>query len=249
MGLLHRCESQRYKFSSGGFDLQNFLCILLKFRSQFYNLNTNQNHLLFPPDLDYGYSYIMYFKDGIKMDITLINLKDLNRYFSDSDGLVKILVDKDNLVIQEIVPDDSNYWLKKPTEREFYDCCNEFWSVSTYVAKGVFRREILFALDHFNNILRPELLRMISWYIGFNRGFDFSLGKNYKFINKYLTDKEFNMFLATFEMNGYRKTYQSFKLCCELFKYYSNKVSCLGNYNYPNYEKNIENFIRNNYEN
>lgn len=45
---------------------------------------------LFPPDLDYGYSYIMYFKDGIKMDITLINLKDLNRYFSDSDGLVKI---------------------------------------------------------------------------------------------------------------------------------------------------------------
>lgn len=204
---------------------------------------------LFPPDLDYGYSYIMYFKDGIKMDITLINLKDLNRYFSDSDGLVKILVDKDNLVIQEIVPDDSNYWLKKPTEREFYDCCNEFWSVSTYVAKGVFRREILFALDHFNNILRPELLRMISWYIGFNKGFDFSLGKNYKFINKYLTDKEFNMFLATFEMNGYRKTYQSFKLCCELFKYYSNKVSCLGNYNYPNYEKNIENFIRNNYEN
>ena len=84
---------------------------------------------------------------------------------------------------------------------------------------------------------------MISWYIGFNRGFDFSLGKNYKFINKYLTDKEFNMLLATFEMNGYRKTYQSFKLCCELFKYYSNKVSCLGNYNYPNYEKNIENFM------
>ncbi|HDK4269776.1 TPA: aminoglycoside 6-adenylyltransferase, partial [Staphylococcus aureus] len=30
---------------------------------------------------------------------------------------------------------------------------------------------------------------------------------------------------------------------------YSNKVSCLGNYKYPNYEKNIENFIRNNYEN
>ena len=90
---------------------------------------------------------------------------------------------------------------------------------------------------------------MMSWYIGFNKGFDFSLGKNYKFINKYLTDKEFNMFLATFEMNGYKKTYQSFKLCCELFKYYSNKVSCLGNYNYPNYEKNIENFIRNNYEN
>lgn len=110
---------------------------------------------LFPPDLDYGYSYIMYFKDGIKMDITLINLKDLNRYFNDSDGLVKILVDKDNLVTKEIVPDDSNYWLKKPTEREFHDCCNEFWSVSTYVAKGVFRREILFALDHFNNILRP----------------------------------------------------------------------------------------------
>ena len=64
------------------------------------------------------------------------------------------------------------YYIKCPTERKFDDCCNEFWNVATYVSKGLLRGEILFAIDHMNEVLRHELLRMISWYVGTEKGFN-----------------------------------------------------------------------------
>jgi aminoglycoside 6-adenylyltransferase len=47
------------------------------------------------------------------------------------------LVDKDKRIKGKMVSSDNKYWTKKPTEREFVDCCNEFWNVSAYVAKGI----------------------------------------------------------------------------------------------------------------
>lgn len=145
---------------------------------------------LYPSELGNWFSYIMYFNDGIKIDLTLIPLNELDDYLSNSDGLMEILIDKDNRINKKIDPSDKKYWIKKPSEQEFDDCCNEFWNVSAYVAKGLLRKELFFALDHFNQILRPELLRMMSWEVGIREGFNFSIGKNYKFINNYLPKAE-----------------------------------------------------------
>ena len=65
---------------------------------------------------------------------------------------MEVLLDKDGSS-NEMVANDRHYWIKKPTEREFDDCCNEFWMVSTYVVKGLARKEILFAIDHLNELL------------------------------------------------------------------------------------------------
>lgn len=86
--------------------------------------------------------------------------------------------------------------------RQFDDCCNEFWNVSTYVVKGLARNEILFAIDHLNGIARPNLLRMMTWQIGSERGYTFSVGKNYKFINHYLPKKDWEALLSTFAQHG-----------------------------------------------
>src|SRR5699024_12825646 len=88
------------------------------------------------------FSYIMYFNDIIKIELTLIPLMVLDDYLTNSDGLDEILIDKDNRINEKIVPRDKKYWIKKPSEREFDDCCNEFWNVSAYVAKGLLRKEL-----------------------------------------------------------------------------------------------------------
>lgn len=119
---------------------------------------------LFPPE-EKGFSYIMLFDDGVKIDLTLLPVSMLEEYLT-RDKLVKIMLDKDNMIKTEIVPTDEDYYIKCPTERKFDDCCNEFWNVATYVSKGLLRGEILFAIDHMNEVLRHELLRMISWYVG-----------------------------------------------------------------------------------
>lgn len=133
------------------------------------------------PAVEKGFSYLMLFTDDVKIDLTLLPLELIDEYFT-WDKLVKLLLDKDNRIVKPPIPTDIDYHLQKPTQRMFDDCCNEFWNTTTYVVKGLCRKEILFAIDHMNDIVRKELLRMISWLIGIKQGFHFSLGKNYKFM-------------------------------------------------------------------
>src|SRR6185312_3519028 len=50
--------------------------------------------------------------------------------------------DKDNLFENIPQADNSDYLINRPTGKEFADCSNEFWWVSTYVAKGLWRNEV-----------------------------------------------------------------------------------------------------------
>ena len=196
---------------------------------------------LFPPE-ERGFSYLMLFDDGIKIDLTLLPVSMLEEYFT-WDKLVKVLLDKDNRITWEVIPTDEDFHIKFPTARMFDDCCNEFWFVSSYVCKGLLRGEILFAIDHMNNILRKELLRMISWKVGTERGFDFSIGKKYKFLNKYISNELWNNLLATYSMSSYEEMWKSFELCLDLFRQVSKEVAGKLNYTYPKYDENVSKYL------
>ncbi|WP_028608516.1 aminoglycoside 6-adenylyltransferase [Paenibacillus harenae] len=200
---------------------------------------------LFPSDLGNWFSYLMLFDDGNKLDLTLIPLNEADDYFTNSDGLVEVLLDKDNRVKNDVIADDRHYWIKKPTAREFDDCCNEFWMVSTYVVKGLARKEILFAIDHLNEIARPNLLRMMAWQIGSEHGYTFSVGKNYKFINRYLPNEDWETLLSTYSENGYPEMRRSLLTCYELFRKYSRAVAERLGYTYPKYDEAVTTYTEN----
>jgi len=203
---------------------------------------------LFPPELGNWFSYLMIFEDGNRIDLTLIPINEVEDYFINSDGLVEVILDKDGLVENEVVANDRKYWIKKPTAREFDDCCNEFWWVSTYVVKGLARKEILYAIDHLNEIARPNLLRMMSWQIGLERSFDFSLGKNYKFINHYLPKEDWDSLLTTYSESGYQNMWRALFTCYELFRKYSKSVAERLGYKYPDYDESITKYTQNIYQ-
>lgn len=140
--------------------------------------------MLYTPTLGNWFSCLMLFEDDNKLDLTLIPIEEKDDYFTNSDGLVAVLLDKDENQ-PEITPTDAQYWIKPPTSVTYDDCINEFWWVSTYVSKGLAKDEILFAIDHLNHTLRPILLQIMAWEIGHRQGYTFSLGKNYKFIDKH----------------------------------------------------------------
>jgi aminoglycoside 6-adenylyltransferase len=203
---------------------------------------------LFPPELGNWFSYIILFEDGNKLDLTLIPMKEVDEYFTNSDGLVEVLLDKDALMQTEVIANDRQYWIKKPTAREFDDCCNEFWMVSTYVVKGLARKEILFAMDHLNEITRPNLLRMMSWQIGLEHGYSFSVGKNYKFIDRYLPKEIWETMLSTYSISSYQNVWQSLFTCYALFRRYSNSVAESLGYVYPDYDEAITKYTENIYQ-
>jgi len=196
---------------------------------------------LFPAE-EKGFSYLMLFTDDAKIDLTLLPVELTEEYFT-WDKLVKLLLDKDNRIVQPLVPTDVDYHLQKPTERMFDDCCNEFWNTTTYVVKGLCRREILFAIDHMNDIVRKELLRMISWLVGFRWGFHFSLGKNYKFLKQYISEELWNRLMSTYHMDSYSHMWESLEQCMALFREVSAEVACRLDCQYPPYDEKISSYV------
>lgn len=227
-------EMDTYKSSDGWLDVFGPRLILQK----------PEDMELFPPEMGNWFSYLMLLADGNKVDLTLIPLEEMESYFAKSDGLVEVLLDKDGRVPDKPVPTDKQYWIKKPTAREFDDCCNEFWWVATYVAKGLARGEILFALDHLNGIVRPNLLRMLSWEVGIRKGFRFSVGKNYKFIQRHLPPQDWERVLASFNMSGYEEAWQALGICLSVFRSYSQAVAQQLNYPYPDYDEQVTPYLQ-----
>lgn len=149
------------------------------------------------PDLDERYAYLMQFEDGNRIDLTLqtIEVTKVN-YFSDS--LTLPLLDKDGLFPEIPSPSDKDYLIQKPDAERYFNCCNEFWWVSPYIAKGLWRKEILYALEHLEKCVRPMLLMMLSWDAGIRTGFSVSVGKSHKHLERYLPPETWACLLKTF---------------------------------------------------
>ncbi len=83
-------------------------------------------------------------------------------------------------------PSDRDHLPQPPSARAFTDCCNEFWWVCPYVAKGLWREELPYAKAMAEQIVHVELIKMLAWYVGVQTGFSFNVGKFGKYLKKRL---------------------------------------------------------------
>jgi len=196
---------------------------------------------LFPPELDW-FSYLMIFEDDIKIDLSIIPIELLEKYLK-SDKLLKILLDKDGLVPTPPVPTDEDFWIYKPSAAFYDDCCNEFWFVSTYIAKGLFRDELLFASWHMEQVARTQLFNMLSWKIGIDNGYGYSIGKHNKYIRKYLTDNEWSLLMKTYRMDSVDNCWTALQAAHTLFRQVSRYVAEKLGYCYPDYDIHVTKYI------
>jgi len=187
---------------------------------------------MFPPDLGNYFSYLMLFTDGNRIDLTLVPIEEKESY-RESDKLLQVLLDKENCLIDLQPATDVDYWVKRPSAEFFADCCNEFWWVSTYVAKGLWRKEILYAMDHAQLYVRPMLMKMIEWHVGIQTHFSLSVGKNGKYLEKYLSRERWELLMATYPKGGYEQVWSSLFAMGELFRVTATEVAEHLGYKYP----------------
>lgn len=159
-------------------------------------MQTPENMTLFPPELGGRFSYLMLFENGERLDLMLIPIEEKQAYCHE-DSLTQILLDKDE-EISLTAPSDRDYWVKKPSALEFGDCCNEFWWLTTYVAKGEARAEALYALDHLASC-RKMLRLMMTWHVGIDTNFSCSVGKNEKYLARYVAKEWWSRLMATYQ--------------------------------------------------
>ncbi|WP_440897019.1 aminoglycoside 6-adenylyltransferase [Amphibacillus sp. Q70] len=180
-------------------------------------MQTPENMSLFPPELGGRFSYLMLFNDGNRIDLMLVPIEEKNDYCQE-DKLTVILLDKDNVLPVLPLPTDVDYWVKRPTVEHFADCCNEFWWVSTYVAKGLWRKEILYAQDHLNQNVRPMLLKMLEWQVGIETDFSVSIGKSSKYLEKFLSKENWERLLSTYGDGSYQSIWRALFVMGDLFR-------------------------------
>ena len=144
-----------------------------------------------------GYAYLMQFEDGNRIDLTLQSISAAkNKYREDS--LTRPLLDKDGLLPEIPEAADKDYRISKPNAAQYASCCNEFWWVSPYIAKGLWRKEILFALDHLDKCVRPMLQMMLTWQAGILTDFSVSAGKCGKYLDRFLPEETWTRLLKTY---------------------------------------------------
>jgi len=173
---------------------------------------------------DHAFHYLMLFEDGHRIDLTLFPLGKLSTQFK-PDSQTILLLDKDRL-FENIPPaSDSDYLIRRPTEKEFGDCCNEFWWVSTYVAKGLWRKEITYAKEMLEIPVRTMFLKMIEWHIGVEHDFTISFGKAGRNMKKYISAELYENVLATYPDSDPRNIWNALFLMTGLFSQLARKTA------------------------
>ncbi|PGB99275.1 aminoglycoside 6-adenylyltransferase [Bacillus toyonensis] len=187
---------------------------------------------LIPADEDGKFPYLMQFMDGNRIDLTLVPV-ELIKKFVGKDSLSKLLLDKDNCPEEFRPASDKDYLVKKPTEKEFLDCCNEFWWCSTNVGKGLWREELTYAKGMLEGPMRDMLVVMLEWHIGMKTKFTANAGKFGKYFEQYVEKDVWEQFKRTFSNAEYENIWDSFFIMGNLFRKVANEIANTYEYQYP----------------
>jgi aminoglycoside 6-adenylyltransferase len=187
-----------------------------------------------PPEINAGFAYLMQFTDGNRIDLTLFPLDRLAEI--EQDSLSLMLLDKDGLIGPLPPASESGYFPKPPSLKAFSDCCNEFWWVCPYVAKGLWREEIPYAKYMLDQVLRDQLMKMLAWYIGVKTQFSVNPGKLGKYFDRYLDPDSWQLFLKTYSDVSCTNTWEALFAMCDLFRSTALYVAGDFGYEYPHGE-------------
>lgn len=192
-------------------------------------LQTPEEGELFEPSLGGKFTFLVQFTDKTRIDFMLFDKTELLGYIDDEKNLL-LLLDKDGLGLSLPKPSSEPFFVKKPTPREFFDCRNEFYWVSLYVAKGLWRDEMLYALKHYYENVFEMLLFMLSWKAGAERDFKISAGKCFKYINRCISPEEYQTLLSFYVKAEKEEMYDSLLRCLDFFEEQSKKTALILGY-------------------
>ena len=184
-----------------------------------------------PPDSGNRYATLMQFTDGNRIDLTLYPLAKLKELGKDS--LSVLLLDKDGIIEPFTPANESDYLPKPPSGEQYADCCNEFWWVCPYVAKGLWREEITYAKSMLDQVVREQLMKMLTWQIGIKTRFSRNPGKMGKYFKQYLDPGQWDLLQKTYSDATLEHTWEALFAMGELFREAAKIVGRHFQYEYP----------------
>ena len=133
----------------------------------------------------------------------------------DSEADFTVLDDPQGL-FAPYAPTPKRYWTAPASATDFDKSCNEFWWVSAYVVKGIYRNQLVYATDHLYGICQQELLKLLAWQVAADKG-TVDVGKNYKYLFQYLPAEKEKEFTALLDFSDQKKITKSLFATMDFF--------------------------------
>lgn len=141
------------------------------------------------------YNLMIIYDDGVRVDFSFVPADRAAETYTDS--MTIPLLDKDGIIPALPPTSDAGYLVQKPSPARFGEVCNELFWLSTYVAKGLLRGEIVSA-QSLMNVQREQLIELLTWQIGVRTGWSVNPGYRGKWLQRFLTEAEWQGLLATY---------------------------------------------------
>jgi aminoglycoside 6-adenylyltransferase len=215
-------------------DMETFLADhgWIKIFGEIMIMQMPKNMKLIPDTEDGSFNYLMQFTDGNRIDLTLASVEKAGEVIERESQSI-LLLDKDRIIEPFPPVSDADFIIKPPTAQLYDNCCNEFWWICTYVAKGIWREELSYAMAVHERYERDMLFQMIEWYIGMKTGFSVSSGKCGKYFEAYLEPELWEMYRRTYSDGNYGNIWKALLTAGDLFRITAGRVGKHFGYEYP----------------
>lgn len=151
------------------------------------------------------YNRLVLYEDGTKIDFILWPVALWPRVLIASrlpdllDHGYQVLVDKDHLTDELTPPAYRAYIPRKPTAHEYQALLEEFWWETIYVAKNLWRDELVQAKYNLDCVMKLNLLRrLLEWRIELDHNWSWKPGVLGRGLKQQLDRRTWDEFASTF---------------------------------------------------
>jgi len=176
------------------------------------------------------FTRLVLYEDGTKIDFGIAPVEALRkecRAAALSDGLdvgYRVLVDKDGEAASLPPPTYRAHIPAKPTELHYTTLVNNFWWDSTYVAKHLWRDDLLPAACMIEELRQDPLLKMLEWWAEIGRDWNWRPGVLGKGLEKVIEPDTYADLAATYVGGGLREQWDALFRTTALFRKTALKV-------------------------
>lgn len=150
---------------------------------------------------------LLQFADGNRIDLSLIDVRNIAHEAKNDEPRI-VLMNKDGF--PELIPVESEaaYYIRRPSEKEYLDACNEFRWLSVYITKGLCRRELYYAKYAYDVLVMKMFMKMLNWRVAAENDFQITTGGSSKYLGRFLSPGEMERFQNIFPDGRYEDIWE-----------------------------------------
>jgi aminoglycoside 6-adenylyltransferase len=198
-----------------------------------------------PVDMDFqtgfeSFTFVTHYADGIKIDFAFVQTQYLASLAGapslsvDLDNGYMVLLDKSDLTADLPPPTHTAYRLVPPEQNEYRELIEEFFNDSIYVAKNLWRDNLLPVKHSLDHIMKHRCLRkMLEWSIGVEHHWTVKLAAPGKGLKQHLPAETWSELERTYVGAGTEENWQALFSTIELFRRTAVQVGGALGYEYP----------------